>query len=209
MRIAVLDDYQAVAHAMADWTSLADCSVEFLHAPLQDVDALAERLRDVDAIVAMRERTKFPAAVFARLPRLRLLVTTGMINRSIDLQAAAERGVRVCGTPWAEDATVEVTWGHVLALAHRIPREDAAMRAGGWQTALGRSLHGRTLGLLGLGTIGSKVARIAQAFGMQVIAHSPNLTPERAAAAGARCVDKAELFRAADVLSIHLILGPT
>lgn len=207
MKIAVLDDYQNVAAGLAPWHSIEDATVTFLHHWMGSEDEVVETLSGYDTVVAMRERTKFPRGVLQRLPRLRLLVTTGMINRSIDVAAAAAQGVVVCGTPGAEDATVEVTWAHILALAHRLVDEDASLRRGAWQSALGTSLKGKVLGLLGLGTIGSKVAAIGQAFGMKTVAYSPNLTPERAAAAGAECVSKCALFERADVLSIHLILS--
>ncbi len=209
MRIAVLDDYQRVARDLADWDTLAGCEIEFLHEPMLTQAEVISRLADFDGVVAMRERTRFPAEVLRSLPRLRLLLTTGMKNRAIDMAAAAECGIVVCGTPWAEDATVELTWGLILGLAHAIPVEDASLRAGRWQSSLGLSLKGKTLGIVGLGTIGSKVARIGQAFGMRVIAYSPNLTEERAAALDARAVSRQLLFSQADVVSIHLILGET
>jgi phosphoglycerate dehydrogenase-like enzyme len=171
------------------------------------VAELATAFAGFDVLVAMRERTAFPKELFDALPQLRLLVTTGMINRSIDLAAAAARGVVVCGTPWAADATVEVAWGLILGLAHAIPREDASLRAGRWQTTVGQSLQGKTLGVIGLGTIGSKVARLGQAFGMTVITYSPNMTPERALAVGVTAVSKEVLFESADVVTIHMILS--
>lgn len=207
MKIAVLDDYQQVAAAMADWSQLAGCTVDFFDRPLGTPQALAAALAPYDAIVAMRERTRFPAELLHALPALRLLVTTGLVNRAIDLAAARARGIVVCGTPWAEDATVEVTWALILALAHAVPKEDASLRAGRWQSALGTSLTGKTLGVLGLGTIGSKVARVGQAFGMRVLAHSPHLTPERAGAVDATAVSKELLFAEADVVSVHMILS--
>jgi len=207
MRVAVLDDYQRVALAMADWDALAGCQVEFVHEALPTVDEVVRRLEPYDTLVAMRERTRFPAEVLQRLPALRLLVTTGMVNRSIDLAAAAAQGIVVCGTPWAEDATVEVAWGLILAVAHAIAAEDASLRAGRWQSTLGTSLGGKVLGIVGLGTIGTKVARIGQAFGMRVIAWSPNLTPERASSAGVDFANQASLFAQADVVSLHMILS--
>jgi phosphoglycerate dehydrogenase-like enzyme len=207
MQIAVLDDYQKVASGLAPWHLIDGAEVTFLHRWMTSEDEVVEALSGYDVVVAMRERTKFPREVLRRLPRLRLLVTTGMINRSIDVAAASAQGVLVCGTPWAEDATVEVTWAHILALAHRLVDEDASLRRGAWQSALGTSLKGKVLGLLGLGTIGSKVAAIGQAFGMRTLAYSPNLTAERAAAAGAECVSKDALFERSDVLSVHLILA--
>lgn len=207
MKIAVLDDYQNVASELAPWHLIDGAQVTFLHHWMRSEDEVVETLSGFEVIVAMRERTKFPRGVLQRLPRLRLLVTTGMINRSIDVAAASAQGVLVCGTPWAEDATVEVTWAHILALSHRLVDEDASLRRGTWQSTLGISLKGKVLGLLGLGTIGSKVAAIGQAFGMKTLAYSPHLTPERAAAAGADCVSKDELFERSDVVSVHLILA--
>lgn len=207
MKIAVLDDYQRVARDMADWSVLTGCEVDFFHQTLAAPDALVAGLAPYDAIVAMRERTRFSGEVLRALPALRLLVTTGMVNRSIDLAAAGERGIVVCGTPWAEDATVQLTWALILGLAHAVPQEDASLRAGRWQGALGTSLAGKTLGVVGLGTIGGKVARLGQAFGMRVIAYSPHLTQERADAAGAIAVGKNALFAGSDVVSVHMILS--
>lgn len=209
MKIAVLDDYQRVAQALADWAQLDGCTVDFFHDPMQSGLEVVSRLAAYDAIVAMRERTRFPAEVLRALPHLRLIVTTGMINRSIDLQAARDCGIVVCGTPWSDvqDTTVEVTWGLILSLAHWIPQEDSSLRAGRWQSSIGQTLKGKTLGIVGLGRIGSEVARIGLSFGMKVIAFSPHMTAERAAAAGAEAVSKIELFQRADVVSIHLILS--
>ncbi|MEK0416303.1 MAG: hypothetical protein RI949_309, partial [Pseudomonadota bacterium] len=207
IKIAVIDDYQKVASELAPWHLIEGAQLTFLHRWMTSQDEVVKALSDFDVVVAMRERTKFPRQVLQRLPRLRLLVTTGMINRSIDVAAANDQGVLVCGTPWAEAATVEVTWAHILALTHRLIDEDASLRRGTWQSTLGTSLKDKVLGLLGLGTIGSKVATIGQAFGMKTIAYSPNLTAERAAAAGAECVSKDALFKHSDVLSVHLILA--
>ncbi|WP_219219354.1 D-2-hydroxyacid dehydrogenase family protein [Variovorax boronicumulans] len=207
MKIAVIDDYQRVAQGMADWSVLSGCEVDFFHQTLRAPDELVARLASYDVIVAMRERTRFPRDILQALPALRLLVTTGMVNRSIDLAAARERGIVVCGTPWAEDATVELTWALILGLAHAVPQEDASLRAGRWQSALGTSLAGKTLGVVGLGTIGGKVARIGQAFGMRVIAYSPHLTQERADTVGATAVGKQALFAESDVVSVHMILS--
>jgi phosphoglycerate dehydrogenase-like enzyme len=155
----------------------------------------------------MRERTPFPAALFVRLPNLKLLVTTGMRNAAIDLEAARKHGVTVCGTDMLPYPTAELTWGLILALARNIAREDRAMREGKWQTTIGTGLKGKTLGLLGLGRLGAQVGAIGRAFGMEIIAWNQNLTAERAAAAGARLVDKETLFTTADIISIHLVLG--
>ena len=205
MRIAVLDDYQDVARAMADWAGVGD--VEFFHDHLSRTEDLIERLKAFDVIVAMRERTPFPRALLERLPKLRLLVTTGMRNRSIDVAAAKERGVTVCGTPGLNTTTAELAWGLILALARQIPREDRELRIGRWQTSVGLGLAGKTFGILGLGSIGQQVARIGAAFGMKLIAWSQNLDPEKARLSGAERVEKDDLFRQADILTIHLILS--
>jgi len=205
MRIAVLDDYQDVARGLADWTGAGE--VEFFHDHLPRTEDLVERLKTFDVIVAMRERTPFPGALLGRLPKLRLLVTTGMRNRSIDLAAAKARGIVVCGTPGVSTTTAELTWGLVLALARQIPREDRELRTGRWQTSVGIGLAGKTLSILGLGSIGQQVARVGAAFGMKLIAWSQNLDPERARAAGARRVEKEQLFEESDVLTIHLVLS--
>jgi len=206
--VAILDDYQEVALSSADWsavTSRADVTVFTDH--IADEAALIQRLATFDVIVAMRERTAFPATVLDRLPRLRLLITTGMANASIDLKAAARLGVTVCGTGGSGAATPELVWGLILALARYIPQEDAAVRAGGWQRTVGRELAGSTLGLLGLGRIGQRIARYARAFDMDCIAWSQNLTAERAEAAGARLVTKQQLFAEAGIVSVHLKLS--
>ncbi|XXU29329.1 D-2-hydroxyacid dehydrogenase family protein [Sorangium sp. So ce887] len=209
MRVAILDDYQGVALRMADWQSLHPAAeVQAFADHLDDLDTLAERLRPFDGAVLMRERTPFPRALLERLPRLRLLVTAGMRNASIDLAAATARGVQVSGTDMLPYPTAELTWGLILALVRHIPREDRAAREGRWQTTLGLGLKGKTLGLLGLGRLGGQVAKVGNAFGMEVIAWSQNLTAERAAEAGARLVPKDELFGRADVVSIHLVLSP-
>jgi phosphoglycerate dehydrogenase-like enzyme len=207
-RVAILDDYQDVARRMADWSSLpAGVDVVVFRDHLAADAEVAARLAAFDVVVAMRERTPFPRTLLARLPRLRLLVTTGMRNAAIDLRAAAERGVLVCGTGGLPYPTAELTWALILALARRVPREDRATRQGGWQETLGSGLNGKTLGVLGLGTLGSRVARIGRAFEMNVVAWSQNLTAERAAAAGATLVDRDELLARADVVTIHLVLS--
>jgi phosphoglycerate dehydrogenase-like enzyme len=205
-RIAVLDDYQSVAATFTDWSQLPEPAevVEF-HDFVGDPDTLVARLQPFDVIVAMRERTPFPRDILTRLPNLRLLVTTGMRNKSIDVEAATELGITVCGTGAQATATVELTWALILATLRHIPQEDASIRAGGWQQTIGGDLAGSTLGVIGLGRIGSQVARIAAAFGMDVVAWSQNLTDERAAEVGARRVEKDELFATADVVTVHLL----
>jgi len=208
MRVAVLDDYQGIAREIADWSSLgADFEIVSFRDHLADHEAIVQRLQDFEIIVAMRERTPFPRALLEKLPRLRLLVTTGMRNASIDLAAARERGVVVCGTPGAAGTTGELTWGLILALFRQIPREDRALREGSWQTTVGLGLAGKTLGILGLGTIGSQVAKVGAAFNMEVIAWSQNLDAERAGRAGAKRVERDELLARSDVVTIHLVLS--
>jgi phosphoglycerate dehydrogenase-like enzyme len=207
-RVAILDDYQGIARRMADWTSLpAGDEVTVFGDHLADTGAVAARLADFDAVVAMRERTPFPRDLLQRLPRLKLLVTTGMRNASIDVGAAVERGIVVCGTAGLPYPTAELTWGLILALARRIAVEDRATREGRWQVSCGMGLNGKTLGVIGLGGLGSRVARIGRAFEMEVVAWSQNLTAARAAEVGATLVGKDELLERADVVSIHLVLG--
>ena len=207
-RLAVLDDYQHVARTLADWARLEPgVEIEIFHDHIADLEALAERLGDFEIVVAMRERTPFPAALFERLPKLELLVSTGMRNRSIDLEAARAAGVTVCGTRAVGSGTVELTWGLIISATRNIAREDAAVRAGYWQISIGPELAGRTLGVVGLGRVGGRVAQIASAFGMSTIAWSENLTDERAQDVGARRVGKDELFETADIVTLHLVLS--
>jgi len=211
MRIAVLDDYQQVALACADWSRLPNgAEVQSFSDRAPTREALIERLRPFDVIVAMRERTRFPADLLAELARLRLIVTTGPHNAAIDIAEATRRGITVCGTDpgGLRHATAELTWALMLALARRVVREDRAVRQGKWQVSLGTSLRGSVLGILGLGHLGQQVCDYGKAFGMQVIAWSPNLTDERAVAAGALRVERDELFRQADFVSVHLKLAP-
>ena len=206
-RIAVLDDHQGVALTSADWSRLpAGCTVDVSRERLVGENLVAF-LDGARAVVVMRERTAVDAALLDRLPGLELVVTTGMRNAAIDMRAAAERGITVCGTGALAGPATELTWALILGCLRRIPEEVTAMREGDWQTTVGQELEGRTLGLLGLGHIGRRMARVAHAFDMRVTAWSPNLTPERAAEAGAYFVDKQELFATADVVSVHLKLG--
>jgi len=184
-----------------------DATVTFFDDHLGGIEPLAERLAPFEAVVAMRERTPFPAALLERLPRLRLLVTTGMANASIDLAAAAARGVVVCGTRSLPSPTAELTWGLILALLRHVPEEDARLRAGGWQATVGTELAGRTLGLLGLGRLGRRVAAVGQAFEMPVLAWSRNLDPDAARALGVEPAGFDDLLERADVVSIHLRLS--
>ena len=207
-RVAILDDYQNVALAVADWRSLGpEVAVEAFHERLASEDTLVKRLADFEVIVAMRERTQLPRSVLERLPKLKLLVTTGMRNVAIDVKAAAELGIVVSGTGLLTPPTAELTWGLILALARHIPEEAQQMRHGGWQTTVGVGLYGKVLGVLGLGKLGSEVARVGRAFQMEVIAWSQNLTSEHASALGATRVEKDELFQRADFVTIHLILS--
>ncbi|MBX6375081.1 MAG: D-2-hydroxyacid dehydrogenase family protein [Acetobacteraceae bacterium] len=207
-RLAILDDYQGVALAMGPWDRLpAGLKIEVFREHLGGPDAVVERLAPFDAILAMRERTPFPRAVIERLPNLRLLMTTGARNRSIDVAACQERGITVCGTPSAGSPTVDLTWGLILSLLRDIPGQQQSLREGRWQTGIGIGLEGKTLGCVGLGNLGCRVARVGAAFGMRVIGWSQNLTDEAAAKAGAKRVDKETLFREADVVTIHLVLS--
>jgi phosphoglycerate dehydrogenase-like enzyme len=208
IRIAILDDYQNVALEMADWSPLggrADIMVFNDH--LSDPDRVVERLLPFDVVCVMRERTPLPRSVIEQLPRLKLIASTGPRNAAIDVQAAAERSIAVAHTGYDARSTIEMTWALILASARQVALENAHLRAGGWQFTVGEGLHGKTLGVLGLGNIGSEVARIGLAFGMEVIAWSQNLTPDQAQACGARLVSKEELFRGADILTIHLVLS--
>jgi phosphoglycerate dehydrogenase-like enzyme len=207
-RVAILDDYQKVALTLADWKILEpEGEVQAFADNLVDVPRLAERLHTFDAVVLMRERTPMPRALFERLPNLRLVVTAGMRNASVDMEAATARGVLVTGTDMLGHPTAELTWGLIIGLMRHIPFEAAAMRRGAWQTTIGHGLQRKTLGVVGLGRLGSQVAAVGKLFGMKVIAWSQNLTAERAEAAGAAHVSKEQLFEQADVVTIHLVLS--
>ena len=207
-KIAVLDDYQNAALQSADWSVLrdrADITVFLDH--LEDTDAVIERLLPFDIICVMRERTPFPRNVIVRLPNLKFIASTGPVNASIDVVAAADRGIAVSHTGYRSDPTIDLTWALILASARNIVAESNSLRSGGWQRTVGVELRGKTLGVLGLGRVGSEVARIGRAFGMDLIAWSRNMTPEAAQAAGAVLVSKDELFEQADILTIHLVLS--
>jgi phosphoglycerate dehydrogenase-like enzyme len=206
-RVVVLDDYQDAARDHADWASLPGCDVEFVHEPLSSDRAVVAHLADAEVVVAMRERTAFPRDVLERLPRLRLLVTTGAKNAAIDVPAAAELGITVSGTESLPHPPVELTLALLLALARGVVTEDQALRSGRWQTTLGFALAGQRLGVVGLGRIGGRVAELGQAFGMDVVAWSPNLTAERATGVGATAVPKDELLRTSRFVTLHLKLG--
>src|SRR5262245_31194530 len=208
IRIANLDDYQGVALKMADWSALAArADIAVFEDHIADPEALVERLAPFDIICVMRERTPLPREVLRRLPRLKLIASTGPRNASIDTSFAKELGIAVTATGYKPTATIELTWALILASVRFIVRENEAVRDGLWQKSIGEELSGKTLGVLGLGNIGGQVARIGLAFGMNVIAWSQNMTPEIAKAAGAKLVSKEELFREADILTIHLILS--
>lgn len=201
MRIAILDDYQNVSREFGDFSGL---DVTVFTDPLTDVTA---QLAEFDAVVAMRERTRFPAAVLRSLPRLRLLVSTGRRNAAIDLATASELGITVCHTGYRPAAAAEHTWALILAALRHVPAEDGNIRTGRWQSTVGTELDGAVLGLVGLGNLGRRVARVGAAFGMEVLAWSSNLQAQRAAEGGATAVTKEELFSRADVVSIHYVLS--
>jgi phosphoglycerate dehydrogenase-like enzyme len=216
MRVAILDDYQQVALASADWSAVRErAEIHVFTSHIGRTEALVNALEPFDVIVAMRERTPFDAERLSQLPQLRLLVTTGMSNASIDLEAAAARGITVCGTGGIGSSTAELTWGLILALLRHIPTEDRWMKmagraggaalgvGGGWQQTVGTGLDGKRLGVVGLGRQGRRVAEIGPAFGMHVVAWSQNLDPSRAEQVGAKAVSKEELFASSDVVTVH------
>ncbi|MHB2205965.1 D-2-hydroxyacid dehydrogenase family protein [Methylobacterium sp. CM6257] len=206
----ILDDYQQAALALADWERLAGrVAVSAISQHIPDRDALVARIQQAEILVIMRERTPFPATLLERLPRLELLVTSGMRNLAIDVAAARGRGITVCGTESSPTPPTELTWALILGLARHLPLESRNLHIGGpWQSTIGTDLAGATLGILGLGKIGTRVAEIGRAFGMRVIAWSPNLDDGRAAAAGVeRAASKEALLEASDVVTIHLVLG--
>jgi phosphoglycerate dehydrogenase-like enzyme len=208
IRVAVLDDYQNVALTIADWSVLdTRATVTVFNDHVTDTDDIVARLQPFDVVCIMRERTPMTRAVIERLPRLRLIASTGPRNASIDLKGATEHGVEVVHTGYSSTPTIELTWALILASARNLVAENASLREGGWQRFVGDDLSGRTLGVLGLGNIGSAVARIGRAFGMNVIAWSHHLTPDRASQAGAVLVTKDELFQRADIITIHLVLS--
>ena len=208
MRVAVLDDYQGVAGDRTDWEIVKDdVDITVFDDHIFDEDAIAERLKDFEIICAMRERTPFPRSQLEKLPNLKLLITSGMRNRGIDTAAANEMGVMVCGTPSVGRPTADLAWGLILGLARQIPMEDRRVRASGWQETIGTSLQGKTLGIAGLGNLGSRMAAVAKAFEMDVIAWSQNLTAEKCAEHGVALVSKDDLLARSDFITIHLILS--
>ncbi|MEW2483096.1 D-2-hydroxyacid dehydrogenase family protein [Mycobacterium sp. NPDC049093] len=207
LRIAVLDDYQGIADTV-DWSPIPrPVQITALRKHVTPGPALVETLADHEVVVAMRERTPLDGALLAELPALKLLVTTGPFNAAIDVAAAGRLGITVSGTGGAVTPTVEHTWALILGLQRHLTTEDQRIRDGLWQSTIGTDLHGATLGLVGVGRIGSRVAAIGKAFGMEVIAWSPNLTDERAAKAGVARVDRDTLFADADVVSLHMVLA--
>jgi phosphoglycerate dehydrogenase-like enzyme len=213
MRVSILDDYQGVALDMADWSPLRDRGIEIAveRFPFADEADVVRSLADSEIVCAMRERTAFPKHIVDRLPKLKLLITTGMRNASFDMEALKVKGVTVCGTGGpggGNEDTAELAWGLILGAMRRIAEDHGFMRQGGWQTRIGHRVAGKTLGLLGLGRLGSAVARVGLAFEMKAIAWSQNLTAEKAAAQGVERVEKDELFRRSDILSVHLVLSP-
>jgi phosphoglycerate dehydrogenase-like enzyme len=207
-RIAVLDDYQNVALSLADWSALDErATVTVFDDHLADPDAVIKRLQPFDIVCVMRERTPMTRTIIERLPKLRMIASTGSRNASIDLKAAEERGVQVVHTGYTSAPTIELTWALILASARNLIAENTSLRRGGWQQSVGDDMAGRTLGLVGLGNVGGAVAKAGNAFGMKVIAWSQNLTTERAAEVGAALVSKHEVFQNADVVSIHLVLS--
>lgn len=206
-RVAILDDYQNAALTAADWTTLRDCQVTVFDAHIADPDAVSAAMQPFQVIVAMRERTPFPASLIDRLPNLKLLVSAGMRNLAINMDAARRNGVLVCGTDMLPYPAYEHAWGLILALTKQISKEDRVMKTGGWQQGYGIGLFGKTLGVVGLGKLGGQLARVGLAFNMKVIAWSENLTDQRAAEVGVTRVDKQELFRTSDVISIHQVLS--
>lgn len=209
LRAAILDDYQGVALKFADWSPLAGkVELTVFEKPFRDQAEVIEQLQGFQIVAGMRERTPFPRVVIEALPDLKLLITTGARNNSFDLAAAAERGVIVCGTGTTGNPTVGIAFGLMLELTRRIGFENARMKAGEpWQVTIGRDLEGMTLGVVGLGKLGSRVAAVGNAFGMKVIAWSPNLTPDKAKEGGADYASREELFAQADIVTIHLVLG--
>ncbi len=209
LRCAILDDYLNLALTITDWSKVSDrIEVTVFNHPFASEEAAASALKEFEIICAMRERTPFPRTLFAALPKLKLLITSGMRNAAIDMEAAKDHKVVLCGTQWGRDPTAHLTMGLILELTRNIGRENARMHAGEpLQKFVGMEIEGRTLGVIGLGKLGTKVSKLAQAFGMNVIAWSPNLTPEKCKEAGVGYATKEELFATADIITIHMVLG--
>src|SRR3954449_3466311 len=209
LRCAILDDYFKLSLTSADWSKVTDrVDLTVFEKPFKSEAEAASALKDFEIILAMRERTAFPRSLFATLPKLKLMITSGMRNAAIDLEAAAAHHVVLCGTNFARDPTAPLAMGLILELTRNIGRESARMHAGEpWQAHLGIEIEGRTLGIVGLGKLGAKIASLAKAFGMNVIAWSPNLTPERCEAAGVGYATREQLFSTADLITIHMVLS--
>src|ERR1700723_625045 len=209
LRCAILDDYLNVTLKLADWSRIGDrVDVTVFSEPFTSTEAAASALKDFEIVLAMRERTPFPRALFAALPKLKLLITSGMRNAAIDSEAAKDHNVVLCGTQWGRDPTAALTMGLILELTRHIGRENARMHASEpLQKFIGIEIEGRTLGVVGLGKLGAKVAGLAKAFGMNVIAWSPNLTPERCKEVGLGYATKEELFATADIVTVHMVLS--
>src|SRR5882757_6514550 len=209
LRCAILDDYINVSQTVADWSKVADrVDVTVFNQPFATTEAAASALKNFEIICAMRERTPFPRELFAALPNLKLLITSGMRNAAIDMEAAKDHKVVLCGTQWARDPTAALTMGLILELTRNIGRENARMHAGEpLQKFVGIEIEGKTLGVVGLGKLGAKVSGLAKAFGMNVIAWSPNLTPERCKEVGVGYASKEELFATADIVTVHVVLS--
>src|ERR1700720_4108961 len=210
LRCAILEDYLNLARSVADWSKISDrVDVTDFTQPFASPEAAASALKDFEIICAMRERRPFPRTMFAALPKLKLLITSGMRNAALDLEAAKDHQVVLCGTQFGRDPTAPLTMGLILELTRNIGRENARMHAGEpLQKFVGIEIEGRTLGVIGLGKLGGKVAKLAQAFGMNVIAWSPNLTAERCKEVGVTYATKEQLFANADIITIHVVLGP-
>jgi phosphoglycerate dehydrogenase-like enzyme len=209
VQVAIVDDYQGVALQSADWSELkGDAEITVFRDHLSDSAALVERLKPFDVLCVMRERTPLTRELLEQLPNLKLIASTGSRNASIDLAAANQRGITVCNTGYSPHGAIEMTWALILAMLRNVPAEFASVQRGQWQTSIGGDLQGKTIGLVGLGNIGARIAQIAHAFGMNVLAWSQNLTLESAEKQGARLVSKEELFSAADIVTVHLVLSP-
>ncbi len=208
VKIAVLDDYQQVAFKFADWSAItAKAEVKVFTDHTADEKTVIERLLPFNVVCVMRERTPLNRNILSQLPNLKLIVTTGMRNASIDIKAVEEFGITLKYTGYLESGAPEMTWALIMAIARHIPQESNNFKSGGWQTTIGGDFKGKTMGILGMGRVGSKIAAYAKAFDMNVIAWSPNLTAEKAAESGAQLVSKEELFKQADFVTIHMVLS--
>src|SRR6478609_4783548 len=210
LRCAILDDYLNLAMTVADWSKISDrIEVTVFNHPFASEEAAASALKEFEIICAMRERTPFPRTLFAALPKLKLLITSGMRNAAIDMEAAKDHKVVLCGTQWGRDPTAPLTMGLILELTRNIGRESARMHAGEpWQTHLGIEIEGRTLGVIGLGKLGTKVSKLAQASGMKVLAWSPNLPRDKCRESVVTYASKEDLLKTADIITVHVVLGP-